>query len=491
MPKIFLRMSIKLQLFTGFFILILIFVIDFFVNQKLSNEVIRNTTYVSNSEAVIRNSNLLQKDMIEMQSGFRGFLLTGQKSFLEPYYQGLQRVAPRMIEERGLVSTQAQKRDLDTINKLHLQWIDYSQQLINTRLDTFPEASKLYQELFETKLRTEVGKKLNDRIQNIFRGFDNLEYQIRQERRKTLQASLENTKFITLSLTIASVVLAVLSSLYLVRIITKRISKMVNLAKAISKGEFVTIEDNKTDELNNLAISLNSMSRTLEKNFSELTKKNQELDQFAYVVSHDLKAPLRGIANIVSWVEEDHEHDTTPEIRHNLSLIKGRTNRLENMINGLLEYARVGRIKRGREEVDLGMLIREVIDLLVPKNYNIDIGPMPVLIAEKLHLEQVFSNLISNAVKYNNKKDGKISIRSEEFKEHYRFSVTDNGPGIDPKYFEKIFVIFQTLQERDAFESTGVGLAIVKKVIEDNKGTIKVESEPGKGASFIFTWPKN
>ncbi|HEX8515085.1 MAG TPA: ATP-binding protein [Bacteroidia bacterium] len=483
-------MSIKFQLFTGFFILIFIFVIDFFVNQKLSNEVIRNTTYISNSETIIRNSNLLQKEMIEMQSGFRGFLLTGQKSFLQPYYHGLKSVPPRLEEERGLVSTTAQKNDLDTINKLHHQWIQYSKQLITTRLDTFPDASKLYQQLFETKLRTEVGKKLNDRIQNIFRGFDNLEYQIRQERRKALQQSLESTKIITLSLTVASVFLAIISSFYLIRVITKRISKMVNLAKAISKGEFRTIEDNKKDELNNLAISLNTMSLTLEKNFNELTKKNRELDQFAYVVSHDLKAPLRGIANIVSWVEEDHEQDTTPEIRHNLSLIKGRTNRLENMINGLLEYARVGKIKRGTEKIELEILVRELIDLLVPRNYNVVIGPMPTLFAEKLHLEQVFSNLISNAVKYNHRKDGKIIIRSEEFTDHYCFYVTDNGPGIDSKYFDKIFIIFQTLQERDAFESTGVGLAIVKKVIEDNKGTIRVESELGKGTSFIFTWPK-
>jgi signal transduction histidine kinase len=484
-------MSIRFQLFIGFFILIFIFIVDFFVNERLSNEVIKNTNYVSNSETVIRNSNMLHKEMIEMQSGFRGFLLTGQTVFLQPYYNGLKSIPPKMKEQKQLVS-RIQLQKLDSIEALHQKWVGYSNDLITSRIDTFPEASKRYKELFETKLKTEVGKKLNDRIQEVFLAFDNHEYQIRLARREALQTSLWNTRVITLSLTIVSILIGLLSSIYFVRIITRRISKMVNLAEDISKGVFKTVEDHKEDELNKLAISLNTMSQTLEKNFSELTKKNRELDQFGYVVSHDLKAPLRGIANIISWVEEDHEHDTTPEIRHKLSLIKGRTNRLESMINGLLEYARIGKIKKGMERVDIGVLLKETIELLVPDNYKVRIeGEMPSLITERLHIEQVFSNLISNAVKYNKGENSEIIIRSAELKNHYEFTVSDNGPGIDSKYFDKIFVIFQTLQERDAFESTGVGLAIVKKIIEDNKGTIRVESKLGKGTSFIFTWPKN
>ncbi|MDQ3047775.1 MAG: ATP-binding protein [Bacteroidota bacterium] len=469
----------------------MIFIMDFFVNQRLSKEVVQNTSYISNSESVIRNSNMLHKDMIEMQSSFRGFLLTGQKNFLKPYYEGIASVPALMIQQKGLVSSELQVRLLDSIYFTHKLWLEYATDLINYRLDTFPESSKIYKELFETKLRMEVGKKLNDKIKTIFANFDNNEYKLRQERRSRLQSSIERTRTITLSLTLISILLAAISSQYFIRTITRRISKMVLLAERISKGDFTPMKENKKDELNELFLSLNSMSETLEKNFKDLTKKNNELDQFAYVVSHDLKAPLRGIANIVGWIEEDHENDITPGVKKNLDLIKGRTTRLENMINGLLEYARVGKVKKGHVKVDADLLVRDLVNFLVPKNFNVSInGKLSILTTEKLHIEQVFSNLLSNAVKYNRTAQPQITITSEEQPEYYKFTVEDNGPGIEKEYFEKIFIIFQTLQERDAFESTGVGLAIVKKIVEDYKGTINVESEIGKGSKFIFTWPK-
>ncbi|CAN5913535.1 hypothetical protein BH11BAC7_BH11BAC7_08700 [soil metagenome] len=483
-------MSIRLQLFTGFFVLILIFFINYFVNQRLSNQVLINTTYISNSETVIRNSNILHKEIIEMQSGFRGFLLTGQEVFLEPYYEGMRSVPPLIKEELSLLNSSKQKEKLDSIYMLHKEWLNYTDGLITTRLDTLPEASKRYKELFETKLRMEVGKKLNDKIHEMFYAFDNYEYMIRLERRKTLQSSLSYTKDITLGLALLSIVLALLSSLYFIITITRRISKMVNLAEDISKGSFKTLNDPKKDELNKLAVSLNVMSKTLEKNFNELTKKNKELDEFAYVVSHDLKAPLRGISNIISWIEEDHDHEISPEIKRNLILIKGRAIRLENMINGLLDYARVSKGKKDVQKFNVANLVNEIVDLLVPENYEVIVDEnMPELVTEKLLMEQIFSNLISNAVKYNDKSIGRITITSREITGYYEFSVSDNGAGIQSEYFEKIFVIFQTLQERDAFESTGVGLAIIKKIIEEHKGSIWVKSKFGEGSTFTFTWP--
>jgi signal transduction histidine kinase len=429
--------------------------------------------------------------MIEMQSSFRGFLLTGQETFLKPYYEGNVSVPTLMSQIKSLVSSEMQVNLLDSIESTHKRWIDYSADLIRYRLDTFPESSTKYKELFESKLRMEVGKKLNDKIKVIFSSFDDNEYKLRQERRRRLQGSVERTRTITLSLTVISILLAVLSSQYFIHTITRRISKMVVLADKISKGSFTKMSDDKKDELNELRLSLNSMSETLERNFKDLTLKNKELDQFAYVVSHDLKAPLRGITNIVGWIEEDHQNEITAGVKHNLDLIKGRTSRLENMINGLLEYARIGKIKKGVVKVNTDVMVRDLLTFLVPKNFTIRIvGQLPVLVTEKLHIEQVFSNLISNAVKYNRNVRPQIVISSEEFSDHFRFTVEDNGAGIEAKYFEKIFIIFQTLQERDAFESTGVGLAIVKKIIEDYKGTITVESELGKKTRFIFTWPK-
>jgi signal transduction histidine kinase len=484
-------MSIRFKLFAGFFTLILIFVINFFINYKLSEEVVKNISYISSSETVIRNSNILQRDIIQMQSGFRGFLLTGRHTFLQPYYDGINRIVPLIDSQRELVTSAEQKKKLDSIKVLHYSWLAYSNELILSRLDTSATGQEKYTVLFETQLKTEVGKRMNDKIQLLFLDFDNHEYDLRHQRRAALQASLKNTRIINFTLMLVSIILALLASFYFIRIITRRIATMVHLAEKISKGNFETVDDHQMDELNKLSVSLNAMSQTLEKNFNELKKKNNELDQFAYVVSHDLKAPLRGISNIISWLEEDHEKDLVPEIKSNLELIKGRTLRLENMINGLLEYARVGRLTPVLEEVDTSQLLNELVEILVPKSFDVLIeGNMPVLYTQKIHIEQVFSNLISNAVKYNDKLHGKIVIKVTEYSQYYEFSVTDNGPGIEPEYFEKIFQVFQTLKERDAFESTGVGLAIVKKILDDYNAEIKVRNEGFGGVTFTFTWPK-
>jgi signal transduction histidine kinase len=426
-----------------------------------------------------------------MQSGFRGYLLTTQESFLQPYYEGLRSVPVLMAEQRSLLSTQHQKKKLDSINILHKAWVEYADSLISAKKDTLPESAARYNRLFNAKLKMEVGKKLNDQINLMFVDMDNYEYDLRIERRSALYKSIKNTRNISLVLAVSSLLIALLASMVIIRIITNRISKMVNLSEKISKGDFITIDDTKKDELTRVIHSLNLMSQTLDKNFRELKQKNNELDQFAYVVSHDLKAPLRGIANIISWIEEDHLHEVTPGVRDNLSLIKGRTTRLENMINGLLEYARIGKIKKGPERVDVKQLLQEIRELIVPDSVEVIIEQnMPVLYTEKLHLEQVFSNLLSNAFKHNTAASPKIIVSCIEKKNHFEFSVSDNGPGIQQEYFEKIFMIFQTLQERDAFESTGVGLAIVKKIIDDNKGTITVQSKLHEGTTFIFTWPK-
>lgn len=484
-------MTIRLKLFAGFAILIFIFIADFFVNQRFSREVIRNTDYINNSEVVIRNSNLLHKLMIDMQSGYRGFLLTGQESFLETYYDGIQNVLPLMKGQHALVSSQSQHLRLDSIMSLHNRWVGYANALISAKKDTSAGAAIKYHNLFEKKLRREVGKKLNDEIREKFQAFDNYEYELRYKRREVLQDSIRRTRQISLALTLFSISLAIVSSFYIIRIITNRISKMVSMADDISKGNFRRMEDHRNDELKQLSESLNTMSRTLSKNFTELTKKNKELDQFAYVVSHDLKAPLRGIDNIVTWMEEDHGKDFSPEVKKNLELVKGRTRRLENMINGLLDYARIGKTRKGIETVNTDALLKELVDLLVPENFIVSFeSSMPVLVTDRSQISQVFSNLISNAVKYNNKTPGRIGISAKDLGRFYEFSIRDNGIGIQAEYFEKIFTIFQTLQERDAFESTGVGLAIVKKIIEDQKAAITLESEPGEGTVFRFTWPK-
>jgi light-regulated signal transduction histidine kinase (bacteriophytochrome) len=223
-----------------------------------------------------------------------------------------------------------------------------------------------------------------------------------------------------------------------------------------------------------------------------LARSNQELDQFAYVASHDLKAPLRGIANLSQWIEEDLGDTLKQENKDQMELLRGRVHRMEALIDGILQYSRAGRVKAKPEPVETGVLVHEVIELMAaPKSIKIEIAPdMPSVRTERIPLQQVFMNLLGNALKHAGTSEPKVEIAWEDAGPFYEFSVTDNGPGIAPQYHERIFGIFQTLEARDKVEGTGIGLSVVQKIVEAKGGRVWVESDVGKGARFRFLWPK-
>ncbi len=254
------------------------------------------------------------------------------------------------------------------------------------------------------------------------------------------------------------------------------------------------ISDRKQTEfaLKQRAEELTSLTTILAQTTTLLQKRNQELDQFVYVASHDLKAPLRAIASLSEWIEEDLADQLPEENRHQMRLLRGRVRRMEGLINGLLEYSRVGRVQTESSVVDVGALLKEVIDSLAPPStFSIEVtSQMPTLMTKRLPLQQVFANLISNAVKHHPRLDGHIKISVEEHKAYYEFAVADDGCGIAPEYHQKVFAIFQTLEARDQKESTGIGLAIVKKIVETQGGTITLKSQVNAGSTFRFTWFK-
>jgi signal transduction histidine kinase len=224
-----------------------------------------------------------------------------------------------------------------------------------------------------------------------------------------------------------------------------------------------------------------------------LQRSNRELDQFAYVASHDLKAPLRGIANLSQWLEDDLGETISGDAREKLRLLRRRVTRLESLIQGILDYSRAGRIPRQPVSIDVGKLLTEVIELLAPSNdAAVKVASeMPSLRCTLVPLEQVFMNLIGNALKHARRSDPKVTIEAADAGAFVCFSISDNGPGIAKEHHETIWEVFRTLESRDTVEGTGIGLSVVKKIVESRGGRAWVESRLGSGATFYFLWPKD
>ncbi len=224
-----------------------------------------------------------------------------------------------------------------------------------------------------------------------------------------------------------------------------------------------------------------------------LEARNQELNNFVYIVSHDLKAPLRAVSNLSQWIEDDLEGKVLADTQSQLTLLRNRVDRMTATIDGLLDYARIGRTAESIESVCVAELLAETIESLAPSpTFSIVIAPdLPTLDTKRILLFQVFTNLIGNAIFHHNRSDGSIWVSCQASDDFYEFGVADDGPGIASENHVKIFTIFQSINPQNRADSTGIGLAIVKKIVEAEGGTIRLESELGTGTAFYFTWPKS
>lgn len=242
----------------------------------------------------------------------------------------------------------------------------------------------------------------------------------------------------------------------------------------------------------NVFSKLYLQQKELKENNELLHRTNKQLDEFVYIVSHDLKAPLRGLSSLATFLEDEIGENPKPEILDLLTMMKSRTQRMQQLIDGILHYSRLANTKGQNELVDVKDLINNIIDLVSPPDsisFNIP-DNLPKINCEKIKLHEVFQNLISNAIKYMDKPEGKIIISFIDNEDEFQFLVKDNGMGIKPEHLDKIFGLFQTLLPKDQCESTGIGLTIVKKIIESENGKITVSSKFGEGSTFGFTWNK-
>jgi signal transduction histidine kinase len=230
---------------------------------------------------------------------------------------------------------------------------------------------------------------------------------------------------------------------------------------------------------------------SLRDNNQQLKRSNHDLEDFAYIASHDLKTPLGGIKSVALWLEEDLQ-DLSDESRKLLGLMRSRINRMETLLDDLLTYSRVGRTDTAASETNLADIFAAIVEVLnPPAHIQVRIeGELPVIVTASAQLEQVLRNLINNAIKHHDKQNGEVVISGKLVGEFVEFVVRDDGPGILPEFHDKIFQLFQTLKRRDEVEGTGMGLAIVKKLVERQHCRITVHSEGnGTGTEFRFRWP--
>ncbi len=487
-------MKISLLIFLSFLFILLMFSFTTVINFRQADEIEKNTSYLTQSTVIVRESNRFQRNILNMTSAGRGYIFTEDQTFLETYRISDGENMAIIAELLPLLQDEGQRKLFVEIKDLFIEWEKDFSVLFEDRVglnkknaDQKNGGSRNDMQIIGNE--NETNKSLHTKLRDFIRE----EYERREEQKTLLNDSIGFTRKISLFLTIISIIAGLLIAGLLARNLSRRILKMVNMSENIAKGNYaVHMQDKGEDELSRLSASLNHMAEVLAENFSLLNRKNEELDQFAHIVSHDLKAPLRGIGNVVSWIEEDHASELSPKVKGYLEVIQGRLIRAENLIKGILSYARIETESIADEEVDVHALVSEIIETqIAPTALSIQVEPLPVIYTKKIPLLQVFSNLISNAVKYHNKKDGFVKIFCKEHKEYYEFFVEDNGPGIATSHQQKIFKIFQTLQERDSFESTGIGLSIVLKILDSRKEIIKVKSEIEKSSVFSFTWKKS
>jgi signal transduction histidine kinase len=266
------------------------------------------------------------------------------------------------------------------------------------------------------------------------------------------------------------------------------------LSSALIPRLFNGLQDTVLQE-NKVRTQLKEEQQALQQTMNRLEHKNEELEQFAYVASHDLQEPLRMITSFLGKLEETYNPIIDEKGKKYIYFTVDAAKRMRQIILDLLDFSRAGQILTNPTDVDMNLLVQDILVLfqneIKEKNALIRVGKLPVIAGHKAPLRQVLQNLISNALKYSNvDRQPKISIAANEHDLHWEFSVEDNGIGISKDYFERIFIIFQRLHAREEYSGTGLGLAICKKIVETMGGQIWLQSIKGEGTTFYFSIKK-
>jgi signal transduction histidine kinase len=445
LPKSKAAANRKIMLAFGSAVAILLFVGTFSFRN-----IVRSTAsdrWVQHTHGVLDQLQELRIAMETMSSGLRGFAVTGNESYLVPYQAALLSIERHTAAVRDLTADNPLQRPrILILERLTRERHESAEKLIAVRRTQGLQA-------VADAVNGAPRQRLTNDFQILVAEMQDEERQLLARRLADARQSAAQTKAILGFGTVLGLLITAAAGWSVLRDVMRR-----------------------------------------ERAETELRAVNQELEEFAYVASHDLKAPLRVIDNASKWLEEDLQEHLTSEDRENMNLLRGRVGRMEKLLDDLLEYSRIGRATDGRyvELVTGDVLMDNVVALLSPRQgFTVKVSPRFAGIRVRtMPLQQILMNLIDNAIKHHDKKTGCIEVTVEDRAAAYAFAVKDDGPGIPAQFHDQVFKMFQTLRPRDQVEGSGMGLAMVRKNIEVFGGTFDLESAAGRGSIFRFTWPK-
>jgi len=431
----------------------------------------------------------LDSALIDQENGVRGFALSANEDFLVPYQDGLR------VERASLDAARDAIRafrpdladDLDTVASLAVGWrAGYAEAVIaEVRAAGEPRADQA---------DTARGKELFDTVRQAVAALKVTLDEESATARADLDRVADQVLFLVIGLGVLLVLIITGVAVVLHRILIRPLTGLTGQVRQVAAGEFArAVEVGGPREIVMLSQDVDAMRTRILNDVQELRRSNSELEQFAYVASHDLQEPLRKVASFCQLLERRYSGQLDERGEQYLRFAVDGAKRMQVLINDLLAFSRVGRITREHVLVDLDETVEQVLDsyseVIERTGATVEVGELPTVRGEASLLGGVFGNLISNALKFHGEDPPVVRVAVERTGEFWTFTISDNGIGIDAEYAERIFVIFQRLHHKDDYPGTGIGLAMCRKIIEYHGGTIWLDTGGDAGTTFKFTLP--
>ncbi|MGW4639078.1 sensor histidine kinase [Sphaerisporangium sp. NPDC004334] len=499
----------------AWFALVLVVMVVLLALSALAGSVVlRHTTEVSNrltdviSPARIE-SERIRTALVDQETGVRGYLLTGKEDLLDPYVAGQAAERRTAAAVRGLAPGAPPLRELDEVERLSAEWrARYAEPLIATvRRDGFDNVPAE---------RTEAGRRAFDTLRAALDAQDAAWARTRQAARAEL-SSARTVRNVSFSGIIVFFLLTIIAIAVLLRLVVFRpLERLRTASRRVTAGDFGHhVDTGGPSDVAELALDIEAMRvrivteleetrqsrEMLERQAEELRRSNGELEQFAYVASHDLQEPLRKIASFTQMLEQRYGDRLDERAKQYIGFAVDGAKRMQTLINELLTFSRIGRLNvefaRLKLSETVELAVRNLAVRVEDTGGTVEVGELPEIIGDRTQLVMLWQNLIGNALKFRHPDRAPVvrvdaeRVDGEQDGDEWRITVTDNGIGIEPKYADKIFLIFQRLHTRDAYEGTGIGLAICRKIAAYHGGRIELDLAYTGGSRFIIHLPVN